>query len=469
MNIEAPEHSAHSETPLANALINLSKSNINSFHTLPLSQGRSINTSPLNRKYQQLLGEHYLRSDLTITGDNFDSFFFGKQAIHEAECLAAELFGADGTFFVTSGTTVSNQIAIDALCEKNGRVLLDKTCHQSLHFSLRRHDAKIDYLQPAWSCSVSEKHMWEPAELLRMVLAAEKERDPYRLIVLTAHSYEGVVYDVPGLIRYLLENGATTTSFLIDEAWGAANYFQQDLKALTAVRAGRLREHWPDLKIVVTQSAHKSMSCLRQASMIHYCGDANLAARLRVSRFRLHTTSPSYPLLASLDLARAQMALEGEVLMARSTQLAAQFCRQVGELLGPNSVNAGQYSSATFPYSHADPTKVSVNIENLGMAAREFKEFLFSEFNVYVNRITETAVLFNFHIGIDESAAHHLFAAIQSIVAKRKIVAAPSCSEGFIIPYPPGVPLVVPGQQITHAIRKKIETIQRSGVHVFYA
>lgn len=469
MNHELPGRGEQSETPLASALLSLSESNINSFHALPLSQGRSIRTAGLRNTYSRLFGDSYLRSDLTITGDHFDSFFFGTQVIHQAEKLAADLFGADGTYFVTSGTTVSNQIAIDALFEKNGRVLLDKTCHQSLHFGLHRNGAALDYLQTAWSCGKSEKNMWAPADLLRMVLAAQAENRPYQMIVLTAHSYDGVVYDIPGLIRYLLENGATTTNFLVDEAWGAANYFQRDLKGLTALAAGRLRDQWPDLRIVCTHSAHKSMSCLRQASMIHYCGDAALGARLKVSRFRLHTTSPSYPLLASLDLARAQMALEGEELMARATRLAAAFRQHAIEVIGPGAINTDSYSPDAFPFSHSDPTKVSVNMEKLGLPVRDIKEMLYSNHGVYVNRITENSVLFNFHIGIDETAVQHVMDALADIAEQAQSESEPACSENFIIPYPPGVPLVVPGQQITAAIQQKIKNIQRRGIHVFYA
>ncbi|MGI4856784.1 MAG: hypothetical protein ACRYHA_07675 [Janthinobacterium lividum] len=464
-----PEKKSQSDTPLASALIELSESNINSFHTLPLSQGRSINSSSLKEKYYSLFGEKFMRADLTITGDHFDSFFFAKTAIFDSERLAAELFGSDGTIFITCGTTISNYIALDALFEEDGRVLFDKTCHQSLHFGLHKNKARIDYLQPAWACSMSEKSMWCPSDLLKMILNAEKEGDPYQMVVLTAHSYDGIVYDIPGLIRYLMENGANTTNFLIDEAWGAANYFQQDLKKLTALSARYLLKKWPELKIVVTQSAHKSMSCLRQASMIHYCGDSNLASRLKIARFRLHTTSPSYPLLASLDLARAQMALEGEMLMTRATEQAAHFRQKIIDTFGVEAVNSGGYAVDAFPYSHTDPTKVSVNITKLGISAHEIKEELFSEHQVYVNRITESSILFNFHIGIDESATKNLFDAFCTIVAKHDSLSPMSHSEGFIIPYPPGVPLVVPGQKITNAIKRKIETIQRSGVHVFYA
>ena len=455
-------------TPLASALLKLSATHINSFHTLPLSRGRSIQNSGLRDRYAELFGTNYLESDLTITGEHFDTFFFGNQAIHEAETLAADLFGAEGTLFVTSGTTVSNQIALDTLHEKDGRVLLEKTCHQSMHFSLHRCHASLDYLQPAWSCGLSEKNMWSPSDLLAMVLKAERESRPYQLIVLTAHSYDGVVYDVPKLIEFLKENGASTNSFLIDEAWGAANYFQNDLKNFTAMSARRLLTRWPDLRIVATQSAHKSLSCLRQASMIHYCGGSHLAAKLKLSRFRLHTTSPSYPILASLDLARAQMAAEGKALMARATSLAQNFRQEVRALLGDAAVNTDTFDPNTFQFSHADPTKVSVNTEALAISARDVKEMLFSKHGAYVNRITDSSMLFNFHIGIDAVAAQALIDALKEI-ATYCIAPLISLSEGFIIPYPPGVPLVVPGQQITAAIQHQIKNIQRNGVHVFFA
>ena len=458
-----------SATPLADALSGLAQSQINSFHTLPLSRGRSIKHSGHRHAYDSLFGKQYLDADLTITGEHFDTFFFGKQVISEAEHLAADVFGADGTLFITSGTTVSNQVALDALYQPGSRVLLDKTCHQSMHFGLHRHRADIDYLEQAWSCEHSERGMWSPADLLAKALTAQASERPYSLIVLNAHSYDGIVYDIPGVIAYLLDNGVTTMHFLIDEAWGAANYFQATLRGMTAMQARTLRTTWPALNIVATQSAHKSMSCLRQASMLHYCGDAALGARLKVSRFRLHTTSPSYPILASLDLARAQMQDEGTQLLAGVTALAEEFRTQVAVLLGPAALNHARFDTAAFPYVHTDPTKVSVNIDSLGLPAREVKEMLFSDYGVYVNRITESALLFNFHIGIDRDATQAVLDALAAIAATPRLMPKLACSENFIIPYPPGVPLVVPGQEITPAIQRQIKNIQRNGIHVFYA
>ena len=459
------------ETPLADALSSLSRKVGSSFHTLPLSGGRSLNQSLFKARYEELFGKNCLDSEMTVSGSHFDSFFFGEKVIHEAEQLAAKLFGADGTLFVTTGTTVSNQIALDALHEQGMRTLMDKNCHQSLHFGLHGKNAEVEYLQPSWSCGQSHKKAWSLGDLLAMTLEAQASGRPYDLIILNAHSYDGVVYDIPCVIGYLLKQGVTTQSFLIDEAWGAANYFHQDLQPLTAMNVGSLVEAHPGLRVVATHSAHKSLSCLRQASMIHHRGPGELSERLKLSRFRLHTTSPSYPILASLDLARAQMQQEGEVLMARASELAARFREEVRDCLSNTGIglNEASVASSPIPYAHADPTKVSINVSELGMSASEIRDILFSKHGIYVNRITEASLLFNFHIGIDASSVDQLLQALRDISAKTRQWPSLNCSEKFIIPYPPGVPLVVPGEPITEAIQKQIRDIQRAGVYVFYA
>lgn len=144
---QSPKSRAECKTPLADSLVSLATRISGSFHALPISGGNSIVNSDLSAKYDMLFGVNYLNNERTVTGNNFDSFFFGQRCIKEAENLAADLFNADRTFFVTSGTTVSNQIAIEALYEEGGMILLDKSCHQSMHFSLHRHRAEIDYLK----------------------------------------------------------------------------------------------------------------------------------------------------------------------------------------------------------------------------------------------------------------------------------------------------------------------------------
>lgn len=458
-------------TPLADALLLLKSSTQYSFHALPISCGASLNNSWVQEKYEELFGKEFLQAEMTVTGKSFDSFFFAKYVIKEAEQLAASLFGADGTLFVTSGTTVSNQIAIDALYQRNCRVLLDKNCHQSMHFMLRTLTASIDYLVAISECGNSGRNYWSIEELLATALRAQQEGDGYQLIILNAHSYDGVLYDIPSVIRFLIENGVSTRHFLIDEAWGSANYFNTQIKNYTALNIQSLIDQFPDLNVVATHSAHKSLSCLRQASMIHYRGQQNLGEKLRLSRFRIHTTSPSYPILASLDLARAQMQTEGMEFTHKVTKLAAEFSSKIktDPMLSCFRINTFSIICQPIAYAHADPTKVSLNVEELGITAREIKEILYTQHGIYINRNTDNSLLLNFHIGVNEQAVEKLLTALRAIQATPHDWPSTSRNNSYVIPYPPGVPLVVPGEPITPKIRIKIREYQRSGINVFYA
>ncbi|OIQ89413.1 biodegradative arginine decarboxylase [mine drainage metagenome] len=459
-------------TPLADALIKLkSAESLTSFHALPLSRSMSITNCELADKYQELLGDTLLGTEMTLTGKYFDSFFFANGVIKEAEQLAANLFSADGTLFVTSGTTTSNQIAIHALHQDGGRVLLDRQCHQSMHFTLHSLRAKVDYLIPTNSCEHSGRNHWHLEQLVQKAITAKQNGEPYHLIVLNAQSYDGVIYNIPSVIEYLLKHDIGTRNFLIDEAWGAANYFNNLISKYAAMNiADSLMSEYPDLSVVATHSAHKSLSCMRQASMIHFRGSNKLRDRLHAARFQIHTTSPSYPILASLDLARAQMAIQGEALTRKVTYLAKMFIETISTdpLLNTFKTNKYIFPEHPFQYAFADPTKISLNVEELGIQPIDVKELLYAKYGIYINRLTETSLLLNFHIGIKQECVNKLISALRELqLAYPANFPIQGYSQEFIIPYPPGVPLIVPGESITHHIQKKIRDIQNSGVHVF--
>lgn len=473
MNSESLTVSTHVgtiNTPLADKLAGLRRVAGRSFHALPLSGGASIAHSAWNAKFEELFGQDFLRSDLTITGKHFDSLFFSEGIIREAEELAAQLYGADQTLFVTTGTTTSNQIAVTALCSPNGRALMDKNCHQSIHFSLNGLGARVDHLPPTLNCYDSGRSVLDLDNMLSKILCAQAIGDSYELIVLTAHSYEGIVYNVPAILEFLLANGVTTRRFVIDEAWGAANYFHEKLRPYGAMSTTHLASLYPDLAIAATQSAHKSLSCFRQASMIHFRGPASLAEKLRVTRFRLHTTSPSYPILASLDLARGQMQSSGLVMMQGAVTLAKQFEDAIitDPKLSSYRINRFDLPNQPFIYANVAPMQVSLNVSELVASPLDIRDRLFEQYDIYINRLTQTSLLLNFHIGIDQNLVDELLAALRDL--QRKLVpdwSLKTQAESFIVPYPPGVPLILPGEEVTPQLRHQLQDIARSGTRVF--
>ncbi len=457
------------ETPIVDQLIKLRKTATLSFHALPLSGGSSIANSFIRDKYEELFGDAYLRTELTITGKNFDSLFFSEGVIKKSENLAARLYGADETLFITTGTTTANQVAITAMCHSGARVLMDKTCHQSLHFSFNALGVATDYLTPSEICLDTGRAFFDLEELLEKTRRADDAGKPYDLIVLNAHSYDGIVYNIPLIIKTLLSTGTATRRFLIDEAWAGANPFSDQLRRCASLNAVHLRKEYEDLCIVATQSAHKALSCLRQASMLHVYGSDEMVHKLRTARYRIHTSSPSYPILASLDLARAQMSRDGNELVQQATLLAKEFVENIEADPSLSSYRINSFSLPVLsPYVVIDPTKVSLNVSELTSSTLEFRDLIYANYGIYINRVTKSSLLLNFHIGITSDAVQKILKALREL--QRRFIPewlSSPVTDAFIVPYPPGVPIAIPGEEMTIQMRSQIRSLTRSGSHIF--
>lgn len=458
------------ETPLADALLAASANTRASFHALPISRRSSIRHSPLAPSFDALFGSG-LYSETTITAPPLDTFFFPHRSLARAEELAARAFGATGTLFVTVGTTASNQIALEALVSKpDVKVLADKGTHQSIHFALSDKHAAVDYIEPRVFCEASERAALALSDILDNAAAAERAGAPYDLLVLNGQSYDGVVYDIPAILTALAEASPSLTNVFIDEAWGAWSYFHEATQGRTALRGRAADPALARFNIVATHSAHKSLSALRQASLIHYSGDPSLGERLRLARYRHHTTSPNYQILASLDLARAQMELEGRDLVERSFRLARLVADAVASDPGLSAftVNDGSVPASLAGHVAIDPTKLSLKVSGLTIGAPELRERLYNLHALYVNRCTPTSLLLNFHIGVLEEDALALLDALRTI--QQRLSSPPEVrriSTSFIIPYPPGVPIIVPGEEIGSDTLRRIEAVQSAGARIY--
>lgn len=439
-----------------------------SFHALPLSMGRSIERSALRPAYDRLLGSA-LDSDLTIGSPDLDSFFFARNGLARAEALCARAFGARSTLFVTCGTTIANRIVLDALTSEGMRVLVDKGVHQSIHFGLSDLRARREYLEPRVFCDVSERAAWSLAELRARLEEAEAQDDPFEMLVVNAHTYDGVVYDLARVFDVVAKVAPRMRQVFVDEAWSAATCFDAGLRRGTAMVAADAVD--VPFAVVSTQSAHKSISALRQASLIHVRGDEDFAEILRVARYRTHTTSPSYLIAASLDLARAQMEMEGSQLTARGRCLADRLVAAITTEPALQSFSAIRDRPEGHEFSHllVDPTKVSVDISALGMTGGAIRLQLLREHGLFISRCTERSLLVNIHIGIREEDVDRLAEALAALTAHspRRRPCMGEISSSYVIPYPPGVPLVVPGEIYGSGIDVKVRAAERAGARIF--
>ncbi len=460
--------------PLAKKIKLLSQKLSANFHALPLSGHALEQDKVFSNFYHDFYGKNYLEREITLAGEFLDSFFFPKHVIKASQQLAASAFRAKDTLFVTCGTTIANYIAIEALLEKNERVLLDRNAHQSLHFAVSNKTNHIEYLHSHLCCEYTEKKVFHIDDLLDMVLKAREAGQPFVLIAISASSYDGIIYKLSDIVQRVIEISPEVT-FLFDEAWSSAFYFSEQLFQYTA---GYAAECFPKVNIVSTQSAHKSLLALRQGSYIHSFADEKITTRLYEARFRYHSTSPSYPILASLDLARAHMELRGSALMHSLKLMGERFRKaleqhpELFQFQVPNRLTHIAQQSGGIAFE--DSLKISINIKAKIATPGELQKFLFQTAGIYLNRFTKNSLLINFHIGLTDQDIDKLLEALLKMNKhfKNKETYFPTKlstphKNRFIINYPPGIPLVVPGEDLSLEMFERIQEYQRVGISVF--
>jgi arginine/lysine/ornithine decarboxylase len=314
-----------------------------------------------------------------------------------------------------------------------------------------------------------------------MVAAAADAGTPYDTIVLAACSYDGVLYNLHRIMSECLAL-SPVTAFLVDEAWSAINTFHSGLRSLTALDAAhRIAASGTPITVLVTQSAHKSMSAARQGSYLHVVGEPALIAGVASILYGRHTTSPSIPILASLDLARAHAQSHGQRLLQRSLDLAAGARQAVND---DPALSAYQMLPEPAPpginrdYLTADPTKLLIGTTGLRRSGQDVRLRLFHDYGIYLSRTLPDAFLVNFHIGIAAEDVNRLLQSLRSLAHRtRRRPGGTRANLGtqddgtpidrLLIAYPPGVPLAVPGERWAPTLRQRVAASRRSGAEVY--
>tara|TARA_R110000868_G_scaffold353274_1_gene614506 strand:- start:2318 stop:3751 length:1434 start_codon:yes stop_codon:yes gene_type:complete len=452
------------EAPIADYLLACSKSMEANFHTLPVfSMKKGVKGFD---KYAALYGPKYFSLESTMTGASFDSFFFPERIIKKSQGFVARAFGANDSLFITCGTTIANYIAVDAMTARGSRVLLDRDSHQSMHFALNGKSIDHDYFYRKSYCKKTDRNFLDVDDLVTKVKNAVDNGRPYDLIIITASSYDGVINDIYKIIEKVVCI-SPKSSFLIDEAWSSAYYFHPLLEKYTAGYAAKKTNG--EVNIVATQSAHKSLNSLRQGSLIHSFANDEITKKLYKSRFKYHSTSPSYPILASIDLARAQMERFGEELVNNAFTCASKFSVALKNKASLSKFIFKSNKASLYEVSNGicveDPLKAHLDIDHLSIKGCELQDHLFKNYGIYFNRFTEHTALLNFHIGINESQVDRLLEGLVEMVKMKEICQINE--DDFVISYPPGIPIRTPCERMNSQTRSIIQKRLKSGISVF--
>jgi Arginine/lysine/ornithine decarboxylases len=324
--------------PFFNALVKFSKDFEYSWHTPGHAGGTAFRKSPAGRLFHKFFGEQLFRSDLSISVAETGSLLDHSGPVGEAERYAAKVFGADDTYFVTNGTSTANKIVFFNRVSRDDVVLVDRNCHKSAEHALTMTHSIAIFMIPTRNRygiigpippgEMAEKTIQSRIDACPLTKDIESTQPVHAII--TNSTYDGLCYDATGVEDLL---GKSVDSIHFDEAWYGYARFNPLYSGRFAMRDGAKNEKGPT--IFATQSTHKLLAALSQASMVHV---RNGRVPIEHSRFNegfmMHSsTSPLYTIIASLDVSSKMMeGASGRVLTTESIEEAIRFRRTMARI-----------------------------------------------------------------------------------------------------------------------------------------
>lgn len=419
------------------------------------------------------LGEKAFIHDVTGVLD-MDNLHEPDGCIKEAQDLAALAFGADSTFFVVNGTSGAIQTMILATLNDGDAIVIPRNIHKSILSAIILSGARPVFVWPSYDSYLGFALGVEEDSLFK-VLRENPNGKSARAVLLVNPTYYGTATDLSNIAEAVHKQGKI---LLVDEAHGPHFRFHPKLPK-PSLEAGA---------DAAAQGAHKIIGAFTQASYLHLKGNRIDSARLKAMFQYLTTTSPSYLLMASLDAARRQMALHGHELLDYAINLAETLREEVNQIPGLYSFGAEIVEKTGVDY--LDPTKVTITVRELGITGYQAEKFLRYEKGIQVEMSDLYNILVIVSFGNSPRDISALLEGLRSLVdavrrgdipkdlaaSQKRIPALPPVPEMALVPrkavesswesvpldsaigrvsaevvtcYPPGIPILYPGEIIT--------------------
>ncbi len=460
--------------PLLEALLEHLQQALAPFHTPGHKQGRGADPGLVEALQSGALG-----LDLTEL-PGLDNLHDPRGPIAAAQELAAECFGAAATFFLVNGASVGIMAALLALTGPGDKVLTPRNAHRSLLNGLILSGASPLFVQPEVH---HDTGLVLGASAAKMAVLLDND-DAVRLILAIHPSYYGLIGDWPQLTQPAWRRGIP---ILADEAHGSHFYFHPDLpQPALAAGAG-----------IAVHGSHKTLGSLTQSGMLHVT-NRKLSGSLQAALGVLQTTSPSYLLMVSLDTARRQMATKGPALLGQTLSLAWQVREAVNRI--PGLYCYGEELCRMPATTGFDPLKIIILVRGLGLSGYEAANILRSEAGIQVEMADPGHVLALITVGDNQETINRLIQGLQDLAASHRgqttawpigalpplptaavtprqaylapsreinlVEAAGEVAAGMVVPYPPGIPVLYPGEIITWEIIEYILEIIHFGADI---
>nr|WP_315862109.1 aminotransferase class I/II-fold pyridoxal phosphate-dependent enzyme [Halothece sp. PCC 7418] len=426
-----------------------------------------------------LFGEDVFRYDLPELPE-FGNLFPPEGVMKQAQGLAAEAFGADQTWFLANGSTSGVMAAILATCGEGEKIILPRTVHQSAIAGLILSGAIPIFINPVYDSSFDLPYNLTPTAFH----SAIAQHPDSKAILITSPTYQGVCADIETIAQIAHSH---QIPLLVDAAHGAHfGFHPQFPKSPLTLGAD-----------VVIQSLHKTLGALTQASLLHQKGQRVSATALTSALQCLQSSSPSHLLLASLDAARQQVATAGEKLLGQALALAQQATEKIKTI---PEITVFSPATPQLGCQAIDPTRLSVDVSALGLTGFAADEILHEQFAVTAELPTAKTLTFVVTFGNTEADIEALVKGLRALkekktaeeISKMKLSALPplapcisprqaffsekktlpvsstigQISAEFVCPYPPGIPVLMPGETITAEALTYLQQVLALGSNV---
>ena len=449
------------KSPIFDTLLNHAKRRVTSFHCPGHKNGRSI-----DKRLKAFTGRNVYYFDVTVFPE-VDSLHDPTGCIKKSEELMAKAYGVQHSIFLVNGSTVGNIAMFLSACNPGDSVILSRNCHKSALAGII-----LAGIWPIWIQPKVDQNLDIIFDSSAKQIEDTLEQFPEtKAVFITSPTYNGITPDLIKIAQICHTKGKI---LLVDEAHGAHLKFHEDFP-ISAVEAGA------DLCV---QSTHKILSALSQGSVLHFNSELLDINHVRRIVSMLQTTSPNYFILSSLDLARKQVFERGEKIFSKTIRLAEDARKRINRLRNLFCFTRKEIQARGYDL---DVTKLTVNVTKTGLTGYKIEDILADSKEKY-NIQVDCADLFNLiaimGIGTDKNDVSKLVNALEDIDTKyhgdeknwvldlpplaTEMVMMPRdvffsakskrapitkavghISAQSLTPYPPGIPVLLPGERIT--------------------
>lgn len=416
-----------------------------------------------------LTGKELAALDLS-EAEGLDDLHQASGPIREAQNLAAELFQAKRSFFLVNGTTCGNEAMVLSAVQEGEKIIVPRNVHKSVLMGLIMSGAAPVYVMPEY---LKEWNLWGSVTPETIEKAFEREPES-RAVLLVSPTYYGISSDLEKIAGICRRHNAL---LLIDEAHGSHLYFSEKLpKGALACGAD-----------AVAQSFHKTAGSFTQSSMLHIGTDRIDSRRIAENLQMVQSTSPSYLLMASLDAARRELAVNGYRMMEKAISLAGKAEESLKQIPGIRVL--GTETRGSHAMFDKDCTRLVFSAADLGISGYRLGELLYERFRVSPELTDEENVVAVITFANETEDIGRLVEAVRILATeairrgKKMEKKLQSSGENFqifevpdqavtprkayfnqnwetvsledaqdrviremVVPYPPGIPLLCPGE-----------------------